>query len=65
MREEDLYVEDADENRRFNRYHRLAKNQSSESEGYTERIEREEIEDDRPSRRSSNYFDAIWEGRVR
>ncbi|NKE73016.1 hypothetical protein [Candidatus Manganitrophus noduliformans] len=64
MREEDLYCEDIDENRRFSRYHRLAKNQSSESEGYVERIEREE-DDDRPSRRASNYFDAIWEGRTR
>lgn len=63
MREEDLYCEDIDENRRFNRYHRLAKNQSSESDTYVERIERED--DDRPSRRSSNYFDAIWEGRTR
>lgn len=64
MREEDLYCEDTDENRRFNRYHRLAKHQSSESEGYVEHRERDD-DDDKPSRRSSNYFDAIWEGRTR
>lgn len=61
MREEDLYCEDVDENRRFNRYYRLAKHQSSESEGY---VEREQDDDDERPRRSSNYFDAIWEGRV-
>lgn len=63
MREEDLYCEDVDENRGFNRYHRLAKNQSSELDGYSEQIEHED--DERLSRRSSNYFDAIWEGRTR
>jgi hypothetical protein len=62
MREEDLYYEDIDENRRFNHYHRLAKNQSSESDEYVERIERED--DESPSRRPSNYFDAIWEGKA-
>lgn len=59
MREEDLFCEDDDENRRFNRYHRLAEHQSSESDVYIEQ------DDDTRESRSSNYFDAIWEGRTR
>lgn len=59
MREEDLYCEDVDENRRFSRYHRLAKHQSNESDGSAAR------EDDERESRSSNYFDAIWEGRTK
>lgn len=59
MKEEDVYCEDHEESRQFNRYHRLA-NKSSESEEMV--VHKEDVEREY---RSSNYFDAIWEGRVR
>jgi hypothetical protein len=58
MREEDLYCEDNDENRQFKRYHRLA-DRADESHESVKR-EKKEVESYSP-----NYFDAIWEGRIR
>jgi hypothetical protein len=59
MREDDLYCEDNDENKQFKRYHRLAEDKNDDSYESVKR-ERKETESFSP-----NYFDAIWEGRVR
>lgn len=62
MKEEDVFCEDHDETRRFNRYHRLAKNRTTESD---EPVMPKDDDDHERGFRSSNYFDAIWDGRVR